>query len=213
MPDTDMKSPSKYPTILFIGAPGCGKGTQGTALGSVPRFFHFACGDVFRSLDTRTELGQEFISYSSKGKLVPDELTIRLWRSNIEKMVEASLYKPDIDVLVLDGIPRTIDQAQMLEEHLHVALVLHLSCPDRKELHRRLRKRAIKDNRLDDASEEVIKHRLATYERESKPLLAYYADRGVVEIDASQEPVKVLYDILDGILKSPAWIESCNKSW
>lgn len=203
----------KFHTILLFGAPGCGKGTQGMALGSVPRFFHFACGDVFRSLETRTPLGQEFISYSSRGLLVPDELTIRLWRSRVDKMVEASAYKPDIDFLVLDGIPRTIDQAKMLDEHLEVVRVFHLSCPNRAELHRRLQKRAIKDNRLDDASEEVIKKRLKTYENESKPLLDYYRQSGVVEIDASQQPVKVLYDILSAVIEIPEWIDSADTSW
>lgn len=209
----DSPSDKRFSTLLLFGAPGCGKGTQGSALGAVPRFFHFACGDVFRSLDTRTRLGQEFISYSSRGQLVPDELTIRLWRANIDKMVEASHFKPDIDFLVLDGIPRTLDQAEMLEQHLNVTRVFHLSCPDREELHRRLRKRAIKDNRLDDASEEVIKRRLKTYEEESKPLLDYYAGRGVVGIDASQQPVKVLYDILSEIIRIPEWIASTNRTW
>ena len=77
---------SKRPAILILGAPGSGKGTQGKALGMVPRFFHCACGDVFRSLDTRTELGKKFVEYSSKGQLVPDELTIELWKAQIEKL-------------------------------------------------------------------------------------------------------------------------------
>ena len=68
----------KYETYLIIGAPGSGKGTQGKILGAIPRFFHCACGDVFRSLDTRTELGQAFLEYSSKGQLVPDEITVQL---------------------------------------------------------------------------------------------------------------------------------------
>ena len=74
----------QYDTFLFFGAPGSGKGTQGQVLGRLPRFFHCACGDVFRSLDTRTPLGQEFLHYSSQGMLVPDELTVRLWKTKIE---------------------------------------------------------------------------------------------------------------------------------
>ena len=67
---------TRYVTYLLMGAPGSGKGTQGKVLGSVPRFFHFACGEVFRSLDTRSPLGQKFIEYSSRGQLVPDDLTV-----------------------------------------------------------------------------------------------------------------------------------------
>jgi adenylate kinase len=213
MSDSPPSPSDRFFTLLLFGAPGCGKGTQGTALGTIPRFFHFACGDVFRTLDTRTPLGQEFVHFSSRGQLVPDELTVRLWRARIDNEVKSSNFKPDIDYLVLDGIPRTIDQAKMLEEHVSVLRVFHLSCPDRDELHRRLRKRAIKDNRMDDANEEVITRRLKTYEDESKPLLDHYAERGVAEIDASQQPVKVLHDIVSEILKIPEWVESAKKSW
>jgi len=163
---------------------------------------HFACGEVFRSLDTRTRLGQAFIHYSSHGQLVPDELTVELWHEHIDKMVDAGRFKPDIDVLVLDGIPRNLRQAQLMEQHIIVEKVFHLTCPDRNKLVARLTKRALKDNRLDDANEEVIRKRLETYESKSKPLLDYYLPRGVVQtIDATQPPVVVLSDVLHGIIK------------
>ena len=73
----------RYKTVLIFGAPGSGKGTQGKALGSVPRFFHCACGDVFRSLDTRTKIGQAFLDYSSRGELVPAEVTVELWQVQV----------------------------------------------------------------------------------------------------------------------------------
>jgi adenylate kinase len=197
---------NRYVTYLFMGAPGSGKGTQGKALGAVPRFFHCACGEVFRSLDLRTSLGQKFVEYSSKGLLVPDDLTVELWRTKIEAQVHEAEFKPDIDALVLDGIPRNVNQAKLMENLIDVRKVFHLSCPNRNELVRRLRKRAIKDNRLDDASEEVIRKRLATYEEETKPVLDFYSGL-VTEIDALQPPVKVLQDILaviwntrDGVL-------------
>jgi adenylate kinase len=186
---------NRYVTYLFMGAPGSGKGTQGKALGAVPRFFHCACGEVFRSLDLRTPLGQKFVEYSSKGLLVPDDLTVELWRTKIEAQVLEAEFKPDIDALVLDGIPRNVNQAKLMENLIDVRGVFHLSCPNRNELVRRLRKRAIKDNRLDDASEEVIRKRLATYEEETKPVLDFYSGL-VTEIDALQPPVKVLQDIL-----------------
>jgi len=189
-----------YKTYLILGAPGSGKGTQGKCLGAIPRFFHFACGDVFRSLDTRTPLGQAFLEYSSRGQLVPDELTVKLWQARIENMMEARLFKPDIDALVLDGIPRNVRQAELLEQQAEVAKVFHLSCPDRATLVSRLKKRAIKDNRLDDASEEVIRQRLATYELETRPVLEYYDPKIVHQINAVQSPAKVLYDILKVIV-------------
>src|SRR3974377_24516 len=200
---------NRYVTYLFLGAPGSGKGTQGKALGTVPRFFHCACGEVFRSLDLRTPLGHQFVEYSSKGLLVPDDLTVELWRTKIQAQVIEVEFKPDIDALVLDGIPRNINQAKLMENLIDVRRVFHLSCPSRDELVRRLRKRAIKDNRLDDASEEVILKRLATYEQETKPVLDFYSSL-VTEVDALQPPVKVLNCIIGVIWNSSDGVMTFN---
>ena len=197
----------KYRTYLIFGAPGSGKGTQGKTLGNVPRFFHCACGDVFRSIDTRTPLGRAFLDYSSRGELVPDEVTVELWRVRIENCVDARKFKPDIDFLILDGIPRNVRQAELMAPIIDVRRVFHLSCPDRSKLVGRLKKRALKDNRLDDANEEVIRHRLATYDLESKPLLDYYASNRIVAIDATEPPVVVLSKILSHIVADRQTVE------
>ncbi len=189
----------KYQTYILFGAPGSGKGTQGRTLGSIPRFFHCACGDVFRSIDTRTKVGHAFLDYSSKGQLVPDEITVELWKAQIDAAVNAHTFKPDIDVLVLDGIPRNVGQAKIMDEMIDVQKVFHLSCPNRETLFYRLKKRALKDNRLDDANEEVIRRRLDTYETESKPVLSYYGNDRVTVVDATQPPAKVLLDILESV--------------
>jgi len=205
------KSFARIRTFLMFGAPGSGKGTQGRVLGTIPRFHHMACGEVFRSLDTRTLLGQEFVAYSSRGQLVPDEITVKLWRANIHDRVTTHEFKPDIDFLVLDGIPRNVEQARFMEEDIDVMQVFHLSCPDRAELARRLRKRALKDNRFDDANEEVIQRRIHTYEEESKPVLDYYsqgkyAGRGMITpIDASEPPLMVIHAITSRIMELDAW--------
>ena len=191
---------SKYQTYLIFGAPGSGKGTQGRTLGTLPCFFHCACGDVFRSIDTRTSLGKAFLEYSSKGQLVSDEITVELWRVRIQDFVDSHQFKPDLDYLLLDGIPRSIRQAELMDPFIDVQKIFHLSCPDQGKLVERLKKRAIKDNRLDDANEEVIFKRLDTYQRESKPLLDYYGDGLTVEIDASEPPVVVLDTIVSQIV-------------
>ena len=189
----------KYKTFLLFGAPGSGKGTQGKTLGSIPRFFHCPCGDVFRSIDTRTKVGQAFLEYSSKGQLVPDDVTVQLWKVAIEAAVDAHKFKPDIDILVLDGIPRNVNQAKIMDEMIAVEKVFHLSCPNRETLFARLKKRALKDNRLDDANEQVIQRRLDIYESESKPVLGYYPKDCVTVVDAMQAPSKVLFDILASV--------------
>src|SRR2546423_8266791 len=102
---------NKYRTFLLFGAPGSGKGTQGKTLGRIPRFFHCACGDVFRSIDTRTKVGQAFLEYSSKGQLVPDEITVERWKPQIDAPLNSHVVKPDIDILALGGIPRSDSDA------------------------------------------------------------------------------------------------------
>lgn len=186
----------KYRTILLFGAPGAGKGTQGKILGTIPDFYHCACGDVFRNLTIENELGRIFLDYSSRGQLVPDEYTVRLWRENIRATTQSGRFNPVRDTLVLDGIPRNQHQAQMLEDTLEVRAVFYLKCSDMERLVMRLQRRALRDNRLDDANLEVIRNRLDAYERETKPVLDYYGSKLVHTIDSTQSPVEVLQDIL-----------------
>jgi adenylate kinase len=195
---------ARYRTILIFGAPGSGKGTQGKILGKTPGFYHCACGDVFRSLDPSSELGGAFLEFSSKGRLVPDEMTVRLWHESIRKTVESGKFKPERDYLILDGIPRNVAQAVLMEELIEVRRVFHLSCPDRDKLVARLKKRALRDNRLDDANEDVIRSRLVTYDSESKPMLAHYSSVKRHDIDASMTPLQVLHAILGGLLEESA---------
>ena len=201
-----------YRTYLLFGAPGSGKGTQGKALGSVPRFFHCACGDVFRSIDTRTKLGQAFIHYSGRGELVPDELSLELWKESILGAVETHRFKPELDTLVLDGIPRNLKQAELMESRIEVLRVFHLYCPERATLIQRLKKRALKDNRLDDANEAVIRKRLQTYEMETKPILNYYDPALVSTIDATQSPAHVLWEIL-GVVTGISSLENPGRNY
>jgi adenylate kinase len=195
---------TKYKTFLLFGAPGSGKGTQGQVIGKIPGFFHCACGDVFRSLDLNSDLGKAFLKHSSKGELVPDELTIQLWQNQIDINVKTKRFDPEHTYLVLDGIPRNVNQAKIMADKLDVIRVFHLTCPDRKKLYERLKRRALKDNRFDDANEEVIKKRLDIYEKESRPVLDFYGPKLLVKIDATQTPIKVLDDILRVMLENHA---------
>lgn len=191
----------KYRSILLFGAPGAGKGTQGKVLGVIPNFFHCACGDVFRNLRPDSPLGKVFIEYSSRGQLVPDETTIDLWKQNIENMTKSGRFHPDLDTLVLDGIPRNVHQAKILKSTLNVAAVFYLKSDDEKKLITRIQRRAIKENRLDDANLSVIRERLKVYENETVPVLKFYGRKLVHHINADQSPAKVLADILHHAVK------------
>ena len=187
----------KYRTILLFGAPGSGKGTQGKIIGSIPGFFHFACGDAFRNLRIDDPIGRVFLDFSSKGKLVPDDATITLWQKNINACTHDGSFNPDRDTLVLDGIPRNPKQAEMLSSFLDVKALFNLTCPDIDKMVERLQRRALRENRLDDANLNVIRERLIIYESETKPVLDYYGPKLTCEIDSSQSPLNVLRSILD----------------
>ena len=191
----------KYRTVLLFGAPGAGKGTQGKILGHIPHFFHCACGDVFRSLKTDSQIGQTFLEYSSRGELVPDQPTIQLWRYFIDGSTKTGRFHPEEDTLVLDGIPRNVNQAEILKDTLDVISVFYLRCKKVDQLVERLQRRALKENRLDDANIDVIRTRLKTYERESKPVLDFYGRSLLHRIDADQTPAKVCYDILKHVVR------------
>lgn len=186
----------KYRSLLLFGAPGAGKGTQGKILGSIPNYFHCACGDVFRNLRPESKLGKIFVEYSSRGQLVPDGPTIELWRDFIETTTRTGRFHPDTDTLVLDGIPRNAAQAKILRDTLKVAAVFYLKSSDEKKLIARIQRRAIKENRLDDANLRVIRDRLHVYENETRPVLDFYGRKLVHQINADQPPASVLADIL-----------------
>ena len=191
----------KYRTILLFGAPGAGKGTQGKIMGTIPNFFHCACGDVFRSLKADSDIGSVFLEYSSRGELVPDQPTVDLWQYFIEASTKSGRFHPDHDTLVLDGIPRNVHQAEMLQDTLDVVAMFYLRCTKVDQLIDRLQRRALKGNRLDDANIDVIRNRLKTYERESKPVLNFYGKKLLHRINADQNPAKVLFDVLRHIVK------------
>jgi len=185
----------RYKTILLFGAPGSGKGTQGKILGSIPGFFHSSTGDIFRSLDLQSPTGRTVWEFVSKGKLVPDELTINSWKQYLQGMELINQFHPENEIIVLDGLPRSAVQAKILEDTIDVMKVIHLVA-DQAKMVERLRRRALKENRVDDASDAVINRRFDVYEKETKPVLAYYPPEKIVTIDAAQSQIRVLSEII-----------------
>jgi adenylate kinase len=187
----------KYKSILLFGAPGSGKGTQGKILAAIPGFYHSSTGDIFRSLDLQSEAGRTFWEYSSRGELVPDEFTINVWKNYIKGMEMINQFHPESELLILDGLPRNVKQAKLLEDTIDVAKVIYLVCTDMRKMVERLRRRALKENRIDDANDKVIQNRLEVYERNTKPVLECYGPEKIARIDATMSQIKVLNAILD----------------
>jgi adenylate kinase len=192
---------AKFNAMLLLGAPGTGKGTQGKMLGTLPGVVHVAMGDIFRALDKNGELGKIFGEYSTKGLLVPDEFVVKLWKQHMDKLVADGKYGPADDLLVLDGIPRNVNQARALEQYVSVSKIVVLRCEHGIEsVIQRMKARALKEGRADDANEATIRRRFEVYDAETAPVLAHYPKRLRTDVDALQTPIEVAHDILSATL-------------
>ena len=185
------------PAILLFGAPGVGKGTQGRILNSIPGLRHVSSGEILRGIDPQSPEGREIATFADRGELVPDDVTIRAFRSVIEQSIDGGQFQPDEELLLLDGIPRTRNQAEILSQTFQVMAVILFAFDDENVVVDRLKSRALKENRVDDANEETIRHRFEIYRRQTEPILAFYAPETVHRIDAQGTPVEVLRDVLD----------------
>jgi len=192
---------AKYNAILLLGAPGTGKGTQGQMLGKLPGVVHVAMGDIFRSLDKTSELGKVFVEYSTKGLLVPDEFVVKLWKSHMDKMIADGKFNPASDLLILDGLPRNVNQAKEIEPVVNVTKIIVLRCEHgMNDIIQRMKDRALKQGRADDANEATIRRRFEVYEAETAPVLAHYPAKLRVDVDALQTPLAVAHDVLCAVL-------------
>ena len=179
----------------MIAPPGAGKGTQGVVIAEHFGIPHIATGDLLRDHVARgTELGTSVQGFLDRGELVPDEVVLDMVRAAFEELQ---------DGYVLDGVPRTMEQARALYEiavelDMRADVALHLQVED-SELVRRLLARAQETGRSDD-TEDVIRHRLALYYEVTHPILEWYGERGIlVSIDANRDADAVGRQILTAL--------------
>jgi adenylate kinase len=180
--------------IILVGPPGAGKGTQAKLLQQRFDLPQVSTGDLFRyNLQNETDLGKLARTYMDRGELVPDEVTVA--------MVKARLSQDDCaGGAILDGFPRTLAQAEALDELLadlggKIDVVPSIEVPQ-DVLVERLLKRAILEGRADD-NEETIRTRMQVYEVQTKPLLDYYGEKGlVVPVDGQQAIDEVQEDLV-----------------
>ena len=157
--------------VLLLGVQGSGKGTQAKRLASEYGLVHLSTGEMLRgAIAEGNELGRKVKPILESGELVPDDLMIELIRGRLQSAEAA-------DGFILDGFPRTMAQADALDEMLSeidrpLAVVLELQIPDEVAIER-LRKRAAEEGRSDDTPEAIAK-RIELYHRETKPLVAHY---------------------------------------
>ena len=158
--------------IILFGPPGAGKGTQSTKLIEKYSLTHISTGDLFRKhLKEGTPLGKLAQDYMNKGNLVPDKVVIDMVDDKITQSGK-------IGGIIFDGFPRTIPQAQALDQLLAekkspIKILVELVVPE-NELRKRLADRAVKENRPDDARPEVIDNRISVYTAETAAVADYY---------------------------------------
>lgn len=201
--------------LIFLGAPGAGKGTLATLLSKEYRIPQISTGDLFRAaVKEGSELGRQVRGIMEKGELVPDSLTVEL--------VKERLSKPDAKGgYILDGFPRTVAQADALAEFQKIDAVINFSISDELVIRRLSGRRVCRScgaiyhienmppkvegtcDRCggelyirDDDKIDSIKNRLRVYKEQTEPLIAYYRDRAVLrEIDSSKSPQDSLAQI------------------
>lgn len=196
------KKPGKYRCFLIFGPPGAGKGTMSKLLAQVANLFHLSSGDIFRGISPQSAVGQLVNSYSSKGLYVPDDVTIKICLHFVEGLIATNRYAPDEQYILLDGIPRTLEQAQELDQYVEVEQVIRLDVPDENELIRRLKGRAAQEGRADDSNEEVLRTRLEVYREKTENILSHYPQDKIKTFNAAQPIPCVLRDILVGLGES-----------
>jgi adenylate kinase len=186
----------KFSTILMFGPPGAGKGTLGKFLASAGSQFHLSSGEIFRGLPLYSPAGKLYYSYASKGLLIPDEATIEIWKYYVQGLIATNSYYPESQDLLLDGIPRTRAQAQMLGSYINVRHIIVLEISNTKELIKRMQNRARLEGRIDDIDVDVLKKRLEVYEEQIHNVLDLYPRHLISLVDGGQKPLEVLRDVL-----------------
>lgn len=182
-------------SLILLGPPAVGKGTQSVWLSEYLGVPAISTGQIFRTnINEGTELGRLADSYISRGKFVPDSVTV--------PMVDARFSAPDVEGgFILDGFPRSIEQAHALRDilakhHLQLDVVIELEAADEIVIER-LQHRALEEGRSDDRVE-VFVQRLRDYHELTEPIATYYADQDLLEVvDATLDVEGVRQEIME----------------
>lgn len=192
-------SMQKFRSVLIFGPPGSGKGTLGRFLSSAGNHFHLSSGDIFRGLSLESTSGKLYHSYANRGLLVPDETTIEIWKNFVDGLIATNRYFPTQQLLLLDGIPRTIKQAELLDSYITVKGIIVLKIENTDELIKRLQRRAVIEKRHDDMDPKVLQTRQKVYAKDTARLLEHYPSKLISTFDGEQKPLEVLRDVLVGL--------------
>jgi len=162
---------------------------------------HLSTGDIFRGLSPASENGKLFASYANAGKLVPDEVTIQIFSRYVGGLIDTNKFDPAKQAFLLDGIPRTVEQAELIKKVVVVKHIFVLEIVDYSVIIERLLKRAAIEGRKDDIHEPVVRARINEYETKTAAVLGVYDPSLITKINGAQTQDEVFRDVLDAYIK------------
>lgn len=186
-------------SLLLVGPPGSGKGTQSRVLAELPFYQLVSMGEILRGLDPTRQPGLQIQRYLQAGEMVPADLVIDVFRHYVRTRLHDVLEQPG-HALILDGVPRTVEQARLLEGDVCVHRVIHLRCDDEEALIERMRRRKTLEGRADDDDLAIIRNRFEVYHQQTQPLLDHFGPDRIISVDAQQSPLHVLAQIVNGLI-------------
>jgi adenylate kinase len=169
----------KIKAIIIFGPPGIGKSTQGKMLCDFSEaFFYLSESEILRSFTEKKEITE----YINSGKLIPDGLVIKLFFEALDRLKKEGIIDAN-KILVLDGIPRNLNQVKLIDKRIKVIKIIYLYSSDYSVLVQRIKKRAKIEKRTDDRDTDVIKYRIEKYIKETLLILDRFPKNIIIKID------------------------------
>ncbi|CAH64164.1 adenylate kinase [Chlamydia abortus] len=185
-----------FSSILLFGPPGAGKDLLGNFIAHGGSQVYVSLGDIFRCYPIESPIRQLFHKYAVSGSLIPDEDVVVVWNYYVQGLIATGKFLPDRQDLLISGLPRTVDQAKLLDSYIHVRHVIILEVHEEAQLLKRTQNSLYSKGRINEVGIEVLQKRLQSYQKDIDAIIQHYPIHKVSRISAEQKPMEVLRDVL-----------------